>query len=39
MTEIYSLATLWVGLALLATLLSIWLRIAWTGWLFPMMPN
>ena len=28
MTEIYSLATLWVGLALLATLLSIWLRIA-----------
>lgn len=28
MTEIYGLATLWVGLALLATLLSIWLRIA-----------
>lgn len=28
MTEIYSLATLWLGLALLATLLSIWLRIA-----------
>jgi Kef-type K+ transport system membrane component KefB len=28
MTEMYSLAALWVGLALLATLLSIWLRIA-----------
>jgi len=28
MTEIYGLATLWLGLALLATLLSIWLRIA-----------
>ena len=28
MTEIYSLATLWLGLALLATLVSIWLRIA-----------
>jgi glutathione-regulated potassium-efflux system ancillary protein KefC len=28
MTPIYSLATLWLGLALLATLLSIWLRIA-----------
>jgi Kef-type K+ transport system membrane component KefB len=28
LTEIYSLATLWLGLALLATLLSIWLRIA-----------
>src|SRR5881398_1059961 len=28
MTEIYSLATLWLGLALMATLLSIWLRIA-----------
>lgn len=28
MTEIYSLATLWLGLALLATLISIWLRIA-----------
>jgi glutathione-regulated potassium-efflux system ancillary protein KefC len=28
MTEIYALATLWLGLALLATLLSIWLRIA-----------
>ena len=28
MTEIYSLATLWLGLALAATLLSIWLRIA-----------
>lgn len=28
MTEIYSLATLWLGLALVATLLSIWLRIA-----------
>jgi Kef-type K+ transport system membrane component KefB len=27
-TEIYGLATLWLGLALLATLLSIWLRIA-----------
>jgi len=28
MTEIYALATLWLGLALLATLISIWLRIA-----------
>ena len=28
MTEIYALATLWLGLALLATLLSVWLRIA-----------
>lgn len=28
MAEIYSLAALWLGLALLATLLSIWLRIA-----------
>ena len=28
MTEIYTLATLWLGLALVATLLSIWLRIA-----------
>src|ERR1700722_6991743 len=28
MTEIWSLAALWLGLALLATLLSIWLRIA-----------
>jgi Kef-type K+ transport system membrane component KefB len=28
MTEVYLLAALWVGLALLATLLSIWLRIA-----------
>jgi glutathione-regulated potassium-efflux system ancillary protein KefC len=28
MTQIYSLATLWLGLALVATLLSIWLRIA-----------
>lgn len=28
MTEIYSLATLWLGLALVATLVSIWLRIA-----------
>jgi glutathione-regulated potassium-efflux system ancillary protein KefC len=28
MTEIYSLATLWLALALAATLLSIWLRIA-----------
>lgn len=28
MTEIYALATLWLGLALLATLVSIWLRIA-----------
>jgi Kef-type K+ transport system membrane component KefB len=27
-TEIYSLAALWLGLALIATLLSIWLRIA-----------
>jgi len=28
MTDVYILAALWVGLALLATLLSIWLRIA-----------
>jgi glutathione-regulated potassium-efflux system ancillary protein KefC len=28
MTEIYALAALWLGLALLATLLSIWLRVA-----------
>jgi len=28
LTEIYALATLWLGLALIATLLSIWLRIA-----------
>jgi len=28
MTQVYALAALWVGLALLATLLSIWLRIA-----------
>ena len=28
MTEIYSLAALWLGLALVATLLSIWLRVA-----------
>jgi glutathione-regulated potassium-efflux system ancillary protein KefC len=28
MTEIYSLATVWLALALLATLVSIWLRIA-----------
>ena len=28
MTQIYSLAALWLGLALIATLLSIWLRIA-----------
>jgi glutathione-regulated potassium-efflux system ancillary protein KefC len=28
LTEIYSLATLWLGLALVATLVSIWLRIA-----------
>lgn len=28
MNEIYSLATLWLGLALIATLLSIWLRVA-----------
>jgi len=28
MTEILALAALWLGLALLATLLSIWLRIA-----------
>lgn len=28
MTDIYALAALWLGLALLATLLSIWLRIA-----------
>jgi len=28
MTEIYGLATLWLGLALVATLLSICLRIA-----------
>jgi Kef-type K+ transport system membrane component KefB len=28
MTDVYALAALWIGLALLATLLSIWLRIA-----------
>jgi hypothetical protein len=28
MTEIFSLAALWLGLALIATLLAIWLRIA-----------
>lgn len=28
MTEVYTLAALWIGLALVATLLSIWLRIA-----------
>jgi glutathione-regulated potassium-efflux system ancillary protein KefC len=28
MTQIYALATLWIGLALIATLLSIWLRVA-----------
>ena len=28
MTDVYALAALWLGLALLATLLSIWLRIA-----------
>jgi len=28
MTDIYALAALWLGLALIATLLSIWLRIA-----------
>ena len=28
MTEIWTLAALWLGLALVATLLSIWLRIA-----------
>lgn len=28
MTEIYALAALWLGLALVATLLSIWLRMA-----------
>ena len=28
MTQIYTLATLWLGLALLATLVSVWLRIA-----------
>ncbi len=28
MTEIFSLAALWVGLALIATLVSIWLRVA-----------
>ena len=28
MTEVYTLAALWLGLALLATLLSIWLRVA-----------
>jgi Kef-type K+ transport system membrane component KefB len=27
-TQIYALATLWIGLALIATLLSIWLRVA-----------
>ena len=28
MTEIWALAALWLGLALLATLVSIWLRVA-----------
>lgn len=28
MTQIYALAALWIGLALIATLLSIWLRVA-----------
>ncbi len=28
MTEVYTIAALWVGLALLATLLSIWPRVA-----------
>ena len=28
MTDIYTLAALWFGLALIATLLAIWLRIA-----------
>src|SRR3972149_3831852 len=28
MTDIYALAALWLGLALVATLLSIWLRVA-----------
>ena len=28
MTQVYALATLWIGLALIATLLSIWLRVA-----------
>ena len=28
MTEVYLLAAIWVGLALIATLISIWLRIA-----------
>src|ERR1700728_2475965 len=28
MTEVYGLAALWLGLALVATLISIWLRIA-----------
>jgi Kef-type K+ transport system membrane component KefB len=28
MTQIYALATLWIGLALIAVLLSIWLRVA-----------
>ena len=28
MTDIYALAALWLGLALAATLLSMWLRIA-----------
>ena len=28
MTEIYALAALWLGLALVVTLLSIWLRMA-----------
>ena len=28
MTEIWALAALWLGLALIATLVSIWLRIA-----------
>jgi glutathione-regulated potassium-efflux system ancillary protein KefC len=28
MTEIYALAALWLGLALIATLISIWFRLA-----------
>ena len=39
MTEIFSLAALWLGLALIATLLAIWLRIATAMyWRYPAMP-
>ena len=36
MTEIWALAALWLGLALIATLLSIYLRIAPTGTAAPI---